>query len=74
MEISSEVFAELWNTVRDYVSAGKRGELVLSMLEVFADNEVEITDIDEIREIDDDLDDAIQEVFGEDEDELDERY
>lgn len=64
MEIDSEVIAELWNCVRDYVPANRRNELITAMLEVFLDNEIDINDLDDIKGVDDDLDEAIEEVFG----------
>jgi hypothetical protein len=70
MEIDAKTVADLWETVKEYVPVPKREELVLAMLNVFVDNDVEIEDLDELRGVDDYLDDALSEVFG-DEDEED---
>lgn len=67
MEIEAELVAELWNTIRDYVPVNKRKDLITSILEILVDNEVEINDLDEIKNVDDDLDEAIEEVFEQEE-------
>jgi hypothetical protein len=69
MEIEAELVAELWNTIRDYVPVNKRKDLITSILEILVDNEVEINDLDEIKNVDDDLDEAIEEVFEQEENE-----
>ncbi len=68
MEIDAKTVSDLWETVREYVAANKREELALAFLNVFVDNDVEIEDLEDLRDIDDDLDAALQEVY---EDELD---
>lgn len=68
MEIDAKTVSDLWETIREYVTANKREELALAFLTVFVDNDVEIEDLEDLRDIDDDLDTAIQELF---EDELD---
>ena len=68
MEIDAKTVSDLWETVREYVTANKREELALAFLTVFVDNDVEIEDLEDLQDIDDDLDNAIQELF---EDQLD---
>lgn len=65
MEIDAKTVADLWETVKEYVPANKREELALSFLQVFMDNDVEIEDMEDLHGVDDNLDTALAEVFGE---------
>jgi len=67
MEVDSKLVAELWETVKDLIPAAKREDVALSFLEVFQDHDVEIEDLDELRGADDDLDAAIDELYGDSE-------
>ena len=69
MEIDAKTVMNLWECVKEYVNANKREELAVSFLTVLVDNDVEITDLEELHGVDDDLDSALEEVF---EDEFDE--
>jgi hypothetical protein len=65
MEIDAKTVADLWETVKEYVPANKREELALSFLEVFVNNDVDIEHMEDLNGIDDNLDTALTEVFGE---------
>lgn len=67
MEISAGIIAEIWETIKDYIASNKREEVITGILETLVDNEVEIDDVEELRDIDDDLDSAIASVFGDEE-------
>lgn len=69
MEIDAKTVAELWEAVKEYVPANKRDELAVAFLEVFVNNDVEITDLDDLHGVDDSLDDAMEEVLDHDADE-----
>jgi hypothetical protein len=69
MEIDAKTVADLWETIKEYVPAAKREELAVAFLTVFQDNDVDIEDIEELKDVDDDLDSALSELFD---DELDE--
>ena len=63
MHIDAKTVAELWETIKDYVNANKREEVITAMLQILVDNEVEIEDLEELKDVDDDLDSALEEVF-----------
>jgi hypothetical protein len=65
MEIDAKTVADLWETVKEYVPANKREELALSFLEVFVNNDVDIEHMEDLNGVDDNLDTALAEVFGE---------
>jgi hypothetical protein len=65
MEIDAKTVADLWETVKEYVPANKREELALSFLEVFVNNDVDIEHMEDLNGVDDNLDTALTEVFGE---------
>jgi hypothetical protein len=64
MEIDAKIIAELWETVKDLIPAGKRDDVALEFISVFEDNDVEIQDLDALRGADDSLDSAIDELYG----------
>lgn len=63
MQIDAKTVAALWETIKDYVNSNKREEVVTAMLQVLVDNDVEIEDLEELKDVDDDLDAALEEVF-----------
>ena len=63
MELDAKFVAELWETIKDFVPANKREELVTSMLELMVEHDIEILDMDELHGVDDDLDAAMEAVF-----------
>jgi glycine cleavage system regulatory protein len=63
MQIDAKTVAELWETIKDYVNANKREELITAILQLLVDNDVEIEDLEELKDVDDDLDSALEEVF-----------
>jgi hypothetical protein len=65
MEIDAKTVADLWETIKEYVPANKREELALSFLEVFVNNDVDIEHMEDLNGVDDNLDTALAEVFGE---------
>lgn len=72
MTLDAKTVAELWDAIKDYTPANKREEMAVSMLQTLVDNEVEIEDLEDLRDVDHDLDSALEQVF-EDVD-LDEDY
>lgn len=63
MEIDAKTVADLWETVKEYVPANKREELALAFLTVLVDNDVDIEDYEDLKDVDDDLENAINELF-----------
>jgi hypothetical protein len=66
MEIHAATVVEIWEAVRDLIPAKQRGGAILSILEILVESDVEIDDMEELKGVDDDMDDAIVEVFGDD--------
>lgn len=64
MEIDAKLIAELWETVKDLIPAGKRDDVALEFISVFEENDVEIHDLDALRGADDSLDSALDELYG----------
>ena len=64
MEIDAKIIAELWETVKDLIPAGKRDDVALEFIGVFEENDVEIHDLDSLRGADDSLDSALDELYG----------
>jgi hypothetical protein len=65
MELDAKTVADLWETVKEYVPANKREELALAFLGVLIDNDVVIEDMEDLKDVDDDLDNAISELLDE---------
>lgn len=63
MSLDSKTVAELWDAIRDYAPAAKREEMAVSLLQTLVDNEVEIEDLEDLRDVDHDLDAALEQVF-----------
>jgi hypothetical protein len=68
MEIEAKLIADIWETIKEFVVANKREELATAFLNVFVDNDVEILEIEELRDIDDDLDSALDVILADEED------
>ena len=63
MTLDAKTVAELWDAIKDYTPANKREEMAVSMLQTLVDNEVEIEDLEDLRDVDHDLDSALEQVF-----------
>lgn len=63
MEIDAKTVMDLWESVKEFVTANKREECAHAFLSVFVDNDVEIEDLEELHGVDDDLDTALEELF-----------
>lgn len=63
MELDAKTIHHLWDTIREYVPANKREELITSILEILVDNDVDIDDKEDLYGTDDDMDAALEEVF-----------
>lgn len=63
MNLDAKTVAELWDAIRDFAPAAKREEMATSLLQALVDNEVEIEDLEDLRDVDDDLDSALEQVF-----------
>lgn len=70
MELDAKTVVDLWESIKDHLPIKSRAEVILNILEVLQDNDVEISDHEELKGVDDDLDEAYQEVYGD----LDEEY
>lgn len=66
MELDAKTVADLWETVKEYVPVNKREELALAFITVLVDNDVEISDYEDLKDVDDDLESAIDELFDDD--------
>lgn len=63
MTLDAKTVAELWDSIKDYTPANKREEMAVAMLQTLVDNEVEIEDLEDLRDVDHDLDSALEQVF-----------
>lgn len=63
MNLDAKTVADLWDAIRDFAPAAKREEMAIAFLQTLVDNEVEIEDYEDLRDVDDDLDSALEEVF-----------
>jgi hypothetical protein len=63
MSSEAELVIDVWEVVRDHLSASKRADIARDMLYVFADFGFTATDLAEIVEEDPDLTAAYEEVF-----------
>jgi hypothetical protein len=63
MNVDAKTVAELWDAIKDYAPAAKREEMATAFLQTLVDNEVEIDDLEDLKDVDDDLDSALEEVF-----------
>lgn len=63
MTLDAKTVAELWDAIRDFAPAAKREEMAVAMLQSLVDNDVEIEDLEDLRDTSDDLDAALEQVF-----------
>ena len=72
MNLDAKTVSELWDAIRDFAPAAKREDMAVAMLQTLVDNDVEIEDVEELQDLYDELDAALEQVF--DDLDLDEDY
>lgn len=70
MEISERTLLEIWETFLDYIPSGKKNDAAVKFLRIFMDQDIELKDLEDIREEDEYLDYALDELSSS----LDEGY
>ena len=58
MELSEETVLDIWEMFVEHLPASKRNDLAVRFLTIFADQEIELTDLEDIRGEDEHLDHA----------------
>jgi hypothetical protein len=74
MELHASTVVEIWESIRDLIPVKQRSGAILSILEILVENDVNIEDQDELKGVDDDMDDALEEVFGDEDEDDDEEF
>jgi hypothetical protein len=64
MEIDAKTVSEIWESIRDHIPAKAREDVITGILEILEENDVEIEGLDELKGVDDDMDKALDQVFG----------
>ena len=64
MEIDAKTVSEIWESIRDHIPAKAREDVIVGILEILVENDVEIEGLDELKGVDDDMDQALDQVFG----------
>jgi hypothetical protein len=70
MEISEHVLLETWELFSDFVPPGKKNDAAVRFLKIFIDADIDLDDLEELREEDEHLDYALDELASS----LDEGY
>ena len=69
MEINDRIILEIWEMFSDYVQPGKRNDVAVKFLKIFLESEdISIDDLEELREEDEHLDYALDELTSDHED------
>ena len=68
MEISEEVVLEIWELFMEQLPASKRNDLAVRYLKIFLDQEIEISDLEDIRGEDEHIDHALEHFADDDQD------
>jgi len=71
MSGEAQVILEVWDTVRDFIPVSKRSDAAKIILKSFADYGFEAADIIEIADEDENLAEAYEIIFSDQEEELD---
>jgi hypothetical protein len=72
MDIDESVVVEIWNMMIDHIPANQRNAYALKYINIFMDNEVELSELNSIRGDDEHLDYAIEEIETEQYEDIDE--
>jgi len=72
MEIAESSLLEIWEIFSDYVPAGKRNDVAVKFLRVFTEQDIDVSDLDEVRGEDEHLDYALDELESNDDFDQDE--
>lgn len=59
MEISEEIVLEIWEMFMEHLPASKRNDFAVRYLKIFLDQDVDISDLEDIRGEDEHLDHAL---------------
>jgi len=63
MEISEETVLGIWETFVEHLPAAKRNEIAVRFLTILVDQEVDLSDLDDIRGEDEHLDHAFDQLL-----------
>jgi hypothetical protein len=72
MDITESSLLEIWELFSDFVPSGKRNDVATKFLRIFANQDVEMSSLDDIRGEDEYIDYALDEIENEEDDEYDE--
>lgn len=64
MDITVAGLLELWDLFSDYVPTGKKNDIAVKFVKILIDQDIEITDLEELRGEDDHLDYALDSFAG----------
>jgi hypothetical protein len=67
MELSEETVLDIWEMFVEHLPASKRNDLAVRFLTIFVDQEIELTDLEDIRGEDEHLDHAFDVLMEESE-------
>ena len=71
MEINDRTILEIWELFSDYIQTGKRNDVAVKFLKIFLESDdVSVEDLEDLREEDEHLDYALDEL-GSDQEEYD---
>ena len=62
MEISDRALLEIWEMFSDYIPPGKKNDAAVKFLHIFIEHDVELDELEDIREEDEHLDYALDEL------------
>jgi hypothetical protein len=72
MEINDRTILEIWELFSDYIQPGKRNDVAVKFLKIFLESDdVSIEDLEDLREEDEHLDYALDELGSDQEEEED---
>jgi hypothetical protein len=66
MEISEEVVLEIWETFMEHLPASKRNDLAMRYLKIFLDQDIDVSDLEDIRGEDEHIDHALDQFADDD--------
>jgi hypothetical protein len=72
MDISESTILEIWELFGELTPYAKRNDMAIRYLKIFIDQELDLDDLDDIRDQDEHLDHAIKHFESESEDALEE--
>jgi len=62
MEISDRTLLEIWELFTDYIPPGKKNDAAVKYLRIFTDQDIELEELEDLREEDEHIDYALDEL------------